>query len=192
MQLQTFGYCKWTAHICRTIARATHFWLTCLNRFLFGLPDSIDTNIARKEYDIVLNDYKKAQSLFADTQVYKCLCLYVSVCLTLFLPLTLSLSLSWSFWIHLIIWFSLCPNIFTYFFSFVSVIFHVNQCCIQVKVFKQVMCGVKGKIVAFSRELENRLLEPRRPLSEKKQLLKYLIEVHNPCTLLFLVFLCLC
>eukprot|EP00116_Pleurobrachia_bachei_P016102 sb/3476364/ len=38
-------------------------------RFLFGLPDSIDKNIANKAYDIVLNDYKKAKSLFADTQI---------------------------------------------------------------------------------------------------------------------------
>ena len=38
-------------------------------RFLFGLPDNIDKNISSKAYDIVLNDYKKAKSLFGDTQV---------------------------------------------------------------------------------------------------------------------------
>ncbi|KAL5250398.1 hypothetical protein ACHWQZ_G016208 [Mnemiopsis leidyi] len=88
-------------------------------RFLFGLPDSIDRNIHSKAYDIVLNDYKKAKSLFADTQVH---------------------------------------------------------------VFQQVMDGVHGKIRAFSRELQERLLEPRCPLIEKKQLLKYLVEFEGSPT----------
>eukprot|EP00058_Branchiostoma_floridae_P027001 XP_002612492.1 hypothetical protein BRAFLDRAFT_214268 [Branchiostoma floridae] len=38
-------------------------------RFLFSLPGSIERNIQNGDYDIVINDYAKAKSLFADTEV---------------------------------------------------------------------------------------------------------------------------
>lgn len=38
-------------------------------RFLFHLPLSIERNIAKGDYGVVINDYIKARSLFADTEV---------------------------------------------------------------------------------------------------------------------------
>ncbi|RWS10702.1 Exocyst complex component 2-like protein [Dinothrombium tinctorium] len=38
-------------------------------RFLFNLPSSIERNIVKGDYDIVINDYSRAKSLFSDTQV---------------------------------------------------------------------------------------------------------------------------
>ncbi|XP_065187370.1 exocyst complex component 2-like [Sycon ciliatum] len=38
-------------------------------RFLFSLPRNIEKNIKNGEYEIVINDYERAKSLFADTEV---------------------------------------------------------------------------------------------------------------------------
>lgn len=56
---------------CKSRADATRNALTVLQRyrFLFNLPKSIEKNIRNGEYDIVTNDYERAKSLFAGTQV---------------------------------------------------------------------------------------------------------------------------
>jgi exocyst complex component 2 len=38
-------------------------------RFLFNLPSNIDKSILKGDYDIVINDFSRAKSLFADSQV---------------------------------------------------------------------------------------------------------------------------
>ncbi|XP_037078502.1 exocyst complex component 2-like [Pollicipes pollicipes] len=38
-------------------------------RFLFYLPVSIERNMRRREFDVIINDYAKARGLFADTEV---------------------------------------------------------------------------------------------------------------------------
>ena len=38
-------------------------------RFLFNLPSSIERNIQKNDYEVVINSYSRAKSLFADTQV---------------------------------------------------------------------------------------------------------------------------
>ncbi|XP_068629047.1 exocyst complex component 2 [Battus philenor] len=39
------------------------------HKFLFQLPSSIDKNIKKKEYDLVVNDYTRAKNLFGNTDV---------------------------------------------------------------------------------------------------------------------------
>ncbi|XP_026764058.2 exocyst complex component 2 [Galleria mellonella] len=39
------------------------------NKFLFQLPASIDNNIKKKEYDLVVNDYTRVKNLFGNTDV---------------------------------------------------------------------------------------------------------------------------
>lgn len=39
------------------------------HRFLFCLPNSVETNAKREEYDIVVNDYARAKNLFGKTEV---------------------------------------------------------------------------------------------------------------------------
>jgi len=45
--------------------------LGCLQRFrfLFHLPSSLDKNIQKADYDIVINDYARAKALFGNTEV---------------------------------------------------------------------------------------------------------------------------
>lgn len=38
-------------------------------KFLFQLPGNIDKNIAKKDYDVVINDYARAKNLFGKTDV---------------------------------------------------------------------------------------------------------------------------
>ena len=38
-------------------------------RFLLYLPVNIERHIQKGEYDVVINDYARAKSLFGDTQV---------------------------------------------------------------------------------------------------------------------------
>lgn len=39
------------------------------HKFLFQLPASIDKNIRKKEYDLVVNDYSRVKNLFGNTDV---------------------------------------------------------------------------------------------------------------------------
>lgn len=39
------------------------------HKFLFQLPSSIDKNIRKKEFDLVVNDYTRAKNLFGNTDV---------------------------------------------------------------------------------------------------------------------------
>lgn len=39
------------------------------HKFLFQLPASIDRNIRKKEYDLVVNDYTRVKNLFGNTDV---------------------------------------------------------------------------------------------------------------------------
>lgn len=39
------------------------------NKFLFNLPVSIERNIRKAEYDVVINDYSRAKNLFSKTDV---------------------------------------------------------------------------------------------------------------------------
>ena len=52
-------------------ADATRNALTVLQRFkfLFNLPCTIDKNIKKGDYDVVITDYMRAKSLFGDTEV---------------------------------------------------------------------------------------------------------------------------
>ncbi|KAI0228580.1 Exocyst complex component 2 [Lamellibrachia satsuma] len=52
-------------------ADATRNALGVLHRFkwLFNLPHTIDTNIKKGDYDLVITDYTRAKSLFGDTEV---------------------------------------------------------------------------------------------------------------------------
>lgn len=38
-------------------------------RFLFHLPSSLDKNIQKSDYDLVINDYARAKALFGNTEV---------------------------------------------------------------------------------------------------------------------------
>ncbi|CAM9218653.1 unnamed protein product, partial [Lampetra planeri] len=52
-------------------ADATRNALSVLQRFkfLFNLPLSIDRSVHKGDYDVVINDYEKAKSLFGSTEV---------------------------------------------------------------------------------------------------------------------------
>lgn len=52
-------------------ADGTRNALGCLQRFrfLFHLPSSLDKNIQKADYDIVINDYARAKALFGNTEV---------------------------------------------------------------------------------------------------------------------------
>lgn len=39
------------------------------HKFLFQLPASIDKNIRKKEYDLVVNDFTRVKNLFGNTDV---------------------------------------------------------------------------------------------------------------------------
>ena len=38
-------------------------------RFLFNLPCNMDKNVAKGDFDIVINDYVRARNLFRDSEV---------------------------------------------------------------------------------------------------------------------------
>lgn len=42
------------------------------HKFLFQLPASIDKNIKKKEFDLVVNDYTRVKNLFGTTDVKVC------------------------------------------------------------------------------------------------------------------------
>lgn len=44
-------------------------------RFLFHLPSSLDKNIQKADYDLVINDYARAKALFGNTEVQVIICL---------------------------------------------------------------------------------------------------------------------
>lgn len=41
-------------------------------RFLFHLPSTLDKNIQKADYDLVINDYARANALFGQTEVQVC------------------------------------------------------------------------------------------------------------------------
>lgn len=45
------------------------------HKFLFQLPSSIDRNIRRKEYDLVVNDYTRVKNLFGNTDIKVRVCI---------------------------------------------------------------------------------------------------------------------
>lgn len=55
----------------RDRADATRNALGVLQRFkfLFSLPVSIERNIRKGDYDVVINDYARAKNLFSNTEV---------------------------------------------------------------------------------------------------------------------------
>lgn len=42
-------------------------------RFLFHLPSTLDRNIQKADYDLVINDYARAKALFGSTEVQVCM-----------------------------------------------------------------------------------------------------------------------
>ena len=42
-------------------------------RFLFHLPSTLDKNIQKADYDLVINDYARANALFGQTEVQVCI-----------------------------------------------------------------------------------------------------------------------
>lgn len=57
--------------LCKEKADLTRSLLLALSRhrFLFCLPKTIETHAAAGEYDIVVNDYARAQSRFGKTEI---------------------------------------------------------------------------------------------------------------------------
>jgi len=42
------------------------------NKFLFSLPTNIERNSIKGDYDLIVNDYARAKSLFGDTDIEVC------------------------------------------------------------------------------------------------------------------------